>query len=326
VRRRYSNPWPGSVERGLADVLRWMAERRRSPPPPDPPLSAFSSATPAFTRPRAGERALGATWVGHAATLLQLGALNVLTDPVWGERASPFRFVGPRRRVPPGIAFDDLPPIDLILVSHDHYDHLDRPTVRRLARRFPDARWAAPAGVGRWLRRAGAAAVSEHVWWDSERADDLTVSCVPARHFSGRTPWGRNRTLWCGWVVRAGGRAVFFAGDTAWHPEFAEIAHRFGPFDLALLPIGAYAPRWMMEPVHMEPEEAVQAYRQLVETHEALGHPPPSMLPIHWGTFRLTDEPLDEPPRRLAEAWRSAGLAPERLWLLRPGETRTLQE
>ncbi len=319
VRRRYSNPWPGSVEHGPGQVLRWAIERRRNPPPPDPP-ELPPPAVPGFITPRAPEDTLTATWIGHSTTLLQLGGLNVLTDPIWSRRASPLSFIGPERRVPPAVPLEALPPVDLVLISHDHYDHLDRATVRALARRHPDARWAAPAGVGRWLRREGVGAVSEHVWWDKEKAEDLSVACVPARHFSGRTPWGRNRTLWCGWIVRVHGRAVYFAGDTAWHPEFGEIARRCGPIDLALLPVGAYEPRWFMKAVHMDPEEAVRAYQQLLAAHD--GCPAPAMLPVHWGTFRLTDEPLDEPPRRLAQAWRDGGLAPDKLWLLRQGETR----
>jgi len=317
VRRRYSNPWPGSVEHGPTQVLRWALERRRNPrragAAPVPAASAFST-------PRAPERALTATWVGHATALIQLGGLNVLTDPMWSRRASPLSFIGPQRVIPPAVPFDALPPIDLVLISHDHYDHLDRTTVKRLARRNPDARWAAPAGVGRWLRRLGITAVSEHVWWEQEKAEDLSVACEPARHFSGRTPWRRNRTLWCGWIVRANGRAVHFAGDTAWHPDFSDVARRLGPFDLTLLPVGAYEPRWFMKAVHMDPDEAVRAYQAIADSHgNAAG---PAMLPIHWGTFRLTDEPMDEPPRRLEAAWAQAGLPADRLWLLRPGETR----
>lgn len=324
VRRRYSNPWPGSVEHGVGSVLKWMAQRMRQPPPADPARSSFVLSSPAFHSPRASEGTLTVTWVGHASTLLQLGPLNVLTDPVWGERASPVRFAGPRRWVQPGIPFDDLPPVDLVVLSHDHYDHFDRRTLRRIVRRHPEARWVAPVGVGRHLRRLGATAVSEHGWWDRETADDLglTVACTPAKHFSGRTPWSRNRTLWSGWVLKAGGRSVFFAGDTAWHPEFPQIARRFGPFDLVILPVGAYEPSWMMSAVHMDPVAAVRAYREISGTLADMGHPAPPMLPVHWGTFKLSDEPMDEPPARLRDAWRDAALPEDRLWLVKHGETR----
>ena len=328
VGRRYSNPWPGSVEHGLGSLLKWMAERARQRRPADPPRASFTTLSPAFHSPRASEGTLTATWVGHASTLLQLGSLNILTDPMWGERASPVRFAGPRRWVQPGIWFEDLPPVDLVVLSHDHYDPFDRRTLRRIARRHTDARWVAPVGVGRHLRRLGATAVSEHGWWDRETTTDLglTVACTPAKHFSGRTPWSRNRTLWSGWVLKAGGRSVFFAGDTAWHPEFPQIARRFGPFDLSLIPIGAYEPQWMMQPVHMNPEEAVRAYGDVAAVHRERGWTSPAMVPIHWGTFKLSDEPLDEPPRRLMAAWAAAGHDPRSLWLLQHGETRAQRQ
>ena len=323
-RHRYRNPWPGTVEHGVGSVLRWAVQRRRTPPAPDSPASSFPGATAAFRAPRALQGELTVTWVGHATTLLQLGPLNVLTDPMWSDRASPISFAGPRRKVPPGVRFEDLPSIDLVLLSHDHYDHLDTPTVRRLLKHSPDVRWAVPVGVGRQLRKLGVTAVGEHGWWDREVASDIgvTVACTPARHFSGRTPWGRNRSLWSGWVVQAHGRRVYFAGDTAWHPDFGEIARRFGPFDVTLIPIGAYSPRWMMSPVHMDPPEALQAYQSIADVHASSGWPPPVMVPIHWGTFRLSDEPLDEPPRRLTDLWHDAALPDDVLWLLRHGETR----
>lgn len=324
VARRHSNPWPGRTVAGFGSVLKWMGRRALTRGAADTSRSRFPVSSPAFETPRASHGALTVTWVGHATTLLQLGPLNVLTDPMWAERASPVRFAGPRRWVRPGVAFDDLPPVDLVVLSHDHYDHFDRQTLRRIVRRHTEARFVAPVGVGRQLRRLGATAVSEHGWWDRETADDLglTVVCTPARHFSGRTPWGRNRTLWSGWVLKAGGRSVFFAGDTAWHPEFPQITRRFGPFDLVILPIGAYEPAFIMSPVHMNPAEAVRAYREIADTQIAMGHQAPPVLPIHWGTFKLSDEPMDEPPARLREEWNAAHLPEDRLWLLGHGETR----
>jgi L-ascorbate metabolism protein UlaG (beta-lactamase superfamily) len=327
-RHRYRNPWPGSIEHGPAAVVRWLFEGRKSAQGSERPAPRFPIATASFERPRAEPGTLTATWIGHATTLLQVGPLNVLTDPMWSERASPLQFLGPRRRTAPGVALEELPPIDLVLISHDHYDHLDRRTVGRLLRHSPDVRWAAPVGVGRYLKKFGATAIGEHGWWDRETASDLGVSvaCTPARHFSGRTPWRRNNTLWCGWILRAHGHSVFFAGDTARHPEFGEIARRFGPFDLSLMPIGAYQPQWMMKPVHMNPEEAVESYGDVAAVHRERGWAPPAMLPIHWGTFKLSDEPLDEPPRRLTTAWTAAGHDSQSLWLLQHGETRARRQ
>lgn len=271
-----------------------------------------------FVAPRATTGVLTATWVGHATTLLQLGGLNVLTDPMWSTRASPVAWAGPARFVPPAVAFEALPPIDVVLISHNHYDHLDRDTVRRLARRAPEAAWLVPLGLGRLLSRWGVRRVQEADWWDTARAGEATATCVPARHFSARTPWDRARTLWAGWTIAANGWRVYFAGDTAHHPEFGTIAAREGPFDLVLLPIGAYEPRWFMGSVHMNPEDALAAYGDIRAAH---GTPAPPMLPIHWGTFRLTDEAMDEPPARMRAAWESAGLPADALWLLAHGQT-----
>jgi len=317
----FRNPWPGAEPHGFGSLLRWWRERWRNPPPPDPPPSRFPLATPAVARPRAAADRCAATWVGHSTLLLQVGGLNVLTDPVWSPRASPVSFAGPKRIVPAALPLEALPPIDLVLLSHNHYDHLDRTTVRRLAQAHPGARWVAPLGLAPTLRGWGVRQATEHDWWDVvPLADDVAACCVPAQHFSARGPTDRDATLWCGWTLRVGARCVLFAGDTALHPEFGRIAQRAGPFDLVLLPIGAYEPRWFMRAVHMNPDDALEAYQTL----SAAQPRPPALLPIHWGTFKLTDEPLDEPPARLRALWRAAGLPEERLWVLRHGETREL--
>jgi len=282
---------------------------------------------PDFPKPRAGGDALHVTWLGHATALVQLGPVNVLTDPIWSERASPVSFLGPRRWVEPPVSLEELPPIDLVAISHDHYDHLDEGTVRRLGEAHPGARWLVPLGVGALLEGWGVGPVRELDWWEETEVEAsaarVRATCTPARHFASRGLLDRNRRLWCGWVLEASGRRVFFAGDTGFHPAFGMIRGRLGPFDAALLPIGAYEPRWFMRPVHMTPEEAVQAWRELAaET----GRPGGAgvLVPIHWGTFRLTDEPMDEPPRRLRAAWRETGARPASLSLLRHGETLTL--
>jgi N-acyl-phosphatidylethanolamine-hydrolysing phospholipase D len=250
--------------------------------------------------------------------VLQLGPLNVLTDPVWSERASPVRWIGPRRLMPPALDFGALPEIDLVLLSHNHYDHLDAPTVRRIAERFPRASWICPMRLGRTLRALGVQYLVERDWWQSIETPDFSVTSTPAQHFSARGLRDRGDTLWCGWVLETDGVRVFFAGDTALHPEFGEIRSRLGPFDLVLLPIGAYEPRWFMRTVHMNPEDALEAYRALAKDSDV----PPSCLTLHWGTFRLTDEPVDEPPRRFAQRWREVGLPESANWTFAHGETR----
>jgi N-acyl-phosphatidylethanolamine-hydrolysing phospholipase D len=326
----FCNPWPDAAPADAKDMLRWTAERRRNPRAPNPPPGHFPRATPSYTTPRAAPDRITATWVGHSTVLLQIGGLNVLTDPMWSKRASPLWFVGPKRLTPPAVDFDALPPIDVVLQSHNHYDHLDARTVRRIARRFADARWFAPLGLSPKLRRWGVRDVMERDWWQTAEhragggaaSNSATIGCAPAQHFSARGLRDRNRTLWCGWTIEAAGRRVYFAGDTGLHPEFTTIAERYGPFDLVLLPVGAYEPRWFMRRVHMNPEDALEAYRALRGPYA--DDPSPAMLAIHWGTFRLTDEPADEPPARVRRLWRDAGLDEKQLWVLQHGETKEL--
>jgi N-acyl-phosphatidylethanolamine-hydrolysing phospholipase D len=276
----------------------------------------FTRVQPAFVAPRASPSQLTLTWVGHSSVLLQLDGLNILTDPIWSERASPVGFAGPRRWVPPGIAFNELPPLDVVLLSHNHYDHLDDATVRSLTRSHASAAWVVPLGLGSFVTRRGARHVTELDWWQEHSLQSLRIAAMPAQHFSARGFGDRGDTLWCGFALAtASGRRVYFAGDTGFHPEFGKIGARYGPFDVALLPIGAYEPRWFMRYLHMNPEEAVQAFRAL---HARV------MVPIHWGTFKLTDEAMDEPPVRARHAWDRAGLPPSDYRQLAHGETLVL--
>jgi len=315
---RFVNPWPNVTPHGPGDLLRWGAQRLIHGVPADPDPSVFPVA-PRSPPAELGPRDVAVTWIGHATALVQLAGRNVLTDPMFGERASPWRHAGPRRWVPPGVPLAALPVVHTVLLSHNHYDHLDAHSVRAISGRWPDAEWHVPLALGDTVRRMGPDRVREHDWWEATASGPLTVTATPAQHFSARTPFDRNRTLWCGWTVAVDHRRVFFAGDTGLHPAFGEIAQRLGPFDVALLPVGAYEPRWFMRPVHMNPEEALRAFEALDTSDTGV------MVPIHWGTFKLTDEPMDEPPRRTREAWRSSGRPDERLWLLRHGETRVLR-
>jgi N-acyl-phosphatidylethanolamine-hydrolysing phospholipase D len=317
---RFRNPWPAVRPHGAADLLRWGIQRAVQGTPADPDPQVFTRA-PAALPADLGPRDLAVTWIGHATTLLQVAGRNVLTDPMFGDRASPTSLAGPRRWVPPGVPLAALPPVHAVLLSHSHYDHLDAPSVRAIAAGWPEARWHVPLRLGPVVRGMGAARVTEYDWWEQGTEGPLTLTATPAQHFSARTPFDRNRTLWCGWAVSTPDRRVFFAGDTGHHPVFGEIARRLGPFDAALLPVGAYEPRWFMRPIHMTPEEAVQAFGELQPAEADRG----VLVPIHWGTFKLTDEPMDEPPRRTRAAWEASGRAADRLWLLRHGETRVLR-
>jgi N-acyl-phosphatidylethanolamine-hydrolysing phospholipase D len=242
-----------------------------------------------------------ATWIGHSTVLVQMDGVTFLTDPIWSDTAGPAPYLGARRLVPPALPLDALPPIDFVVVSHAHYDHADLPTLRALAAR--GARVFVPLRLGRVLRDAGIDGVTELDWWQSAAVDEVTVHCVPARHWSRRGLFDENDTLWSGWAVTGPTRRFYFAGDTGRFAGFAEIGARLGPFGLAALPIGAYEPAAMMRAVHLDPEEAVAAALE-VKAERALG--------VHWGTFDLTDEPLDEPRRRFAAEVARRGLAAAR--------------
>lgn len=253
------------------------------------------------------------TWVGHSTLLIQLDGVNILTDPHWSDRASPVTFAGPKRLMPPGMAFESLPPIDLVLISHDHYDHLDLETVRRLALRHHPL-FLVPLGLKAWFADIAITEVEELNWWESRRVKGVTVTCLPAQHFSGRTLWDRNQRLWSSWAVSGDTKRIFFAGDTGYYDVFKEIGNRLGPFDLAAIPIGAYLPRSIMRMTHLTPEEALQLFGDIRGER---------FMAIHWGTFDLTEEPIEEPPQRLeAEAMR-LGLDLVKVWVLKHGETRS---
>jgi N-acyl-phosphatidylethanolamine-hydrolysing phospholipase D len=232
------------------------------------------------------------------------------------------QFAGPKRLVPAAVDVERLPPIDVVLISHNHYDHLDKSTVKELAKRMPEIAWVVPLGLARLLERWGAKHVRELDWWQETRVAtphaEVRLAATPAQHFSARGFGDRGRTLWCSWFIHAGESRVFFAGDTAYHPEFGEIGRQFAPFDLLMLPIGAYEPRWFMRNVHMNPPEAVRAYTELSGRQDER----PALLPIHWGTFRLTDEPMEEPPEWTRRLWQEAEYEPTKLWMLRHGETK----
>lgn len=316
----FRNPWPDSEPRGWRDVLRWRRQRRGQLLAADPQPGSFPTARPEISYPRARTTDYSATWIGHSTVLLQLGGLNIITDPVFSQRAFPVQWAGPRRIMDPAIEIHALPPLDIVLLSHTHYDHLDKAAVRQLARAHRSATWVVPLGVGAYIRGWGAREIVELDWWQETTIGALRITATPARHFSARRLGDRNKTLWSGFAFEIQGKRVLFAGDTAYHDQFGQVGDRCGPFDFVMLPIGAYDPRWFMHVVHVDPEEAVQIYQDLVSPHA--GQPVPLMLGIHWGTFRLTDEAMEEPPKRTVDRWRQVGLPDDRLWIARFGETR----
>lgn len=264
----------------------------------------------AFLRDNAGSHVATVTWVGHATLLVQMDGLSFLTDPIWSNTASPMAFAGPSRLVPPGISLEDLPPIDFVLVSHNHYDHLDLATLEQLAARSHTTRFLVPLENAETLRARGIPRVEELDWGESVQHGRVTVHCLPAQHWSQRGLFDRNRSLWASWAVVGPTRRFYFGGDTGYFEGFRAIGSTLGPFDLAALPIGAYEPRAMMREAHLNPEEAVQAGLD-VRARKAVA--------IHFGTFDLADEALDEPPRRFRAAGSAAGLE---VWELAVGDTR----
>jgi len=288
--------------RGPGDILRWKLGKT------DPRDAALDAIRPIVRD--GGAAALAgaapvAVWIGHATWALRLGGKLIVTDPIWS------RSIGGavRRLVAPGVALDAMPAIDVVLVTHDHRDHMDLATLRKL----PDtALYVVPLGNA---ARLGKPNVVELDWWQCHEVDGLAITLVPARHWSMRMPWNRNATLWGGYVIRGPEGAAYHSGDTAWGEHFAEIGQRCGAIDWAMLPIGGYAPRWFMEPQHIDPVEAGRAFEALGARH---------LLAMHWGTFKLTDEAIGEPPARLRAYWAERALDPARLWICDPGEPRSL--
>ena len=297
---------PGVPDHGFRQLLKWIGTRR----PGDWPRWIPSSPGPKPPE-RVPGSAFRVTFVNHSTVLLQTEGLNLLTDPVWSRRVSPVAFAGPQRHRAPGLRFEDLPPIDAILLSHDHYDHLDVPTLRQLAVQHRPAVFC-PLGVARQVRRCGLSDVCELDWGQSVSWRTRRFHCVRAQHFSGRTPFRRNRTLWCSWLIEASAGNIYIAGDSGYGDFFAEIGRRYSPIRLALIPIGAYEPQWFMGPVHMTPAQAVVVRAQLRAAHA---------VAIHYGTFALADDAHDDPPARLRRALAEREDA-ARFWILPEGEGR----
>jgi L-ascorbate metabolism protein UlaG (beta-lactamase superfamily) len=302
-------PPGGARDKSLGDLFRFLREARskRAPWPKNPPT------LPCPVPPsRAQGSSIRVTSIGHSTFLVQTEGVNLLTDPVWSEHAGPWGLLGPKRATPPALRIEDLPPLDAILLSHNHYDHMDLPTLTKLARARP-CPVLTPLGNDAILRkhdpRIDARALD---WGESAQVGGLAVTLAPALHWSARGRGDRRMALWGSFMIGAQAGPIFYAGDTGYGDGslFPEIARRYGHPRLALLPIGAYAPRWFMSDQHCDPDEAVAIF-QALGAERAIG--------CHWGTFRLTDEPYDEPPVRLTQALAVAGIAAERFVAPAPG-------
>ena len=310
--RGFANENPAFARPDFWAVQAFRARRLWASIAGGPPAPSFPRVANDGTALRANRQAATITWIGHATLLVQLDGVNILTDPQFSDRASPVGFAGPRRLNPPGVAFEDLPPIHAVVISHDHYDHLDRPTVQRLAAAHRP-RFFVPLGLKAWFASLDISDVQELDWWDSERVDGVTFTATPVQHWSARTPFDMNRRLWAGWAIAAGARRLFFGGDTGYYDGFRRVGERLGPFDLALVSIAAYEPPSVMAHTHTTPEEALRVFADVRAR---------TFVAMHWGTFDLAEEPIDEPPRRLLAAARAEGLPDARIWVLAHGETR----
>jgi N-acyl-phosphatidylethanolamine-hydrolysing phospholipase D len=324
----FKNNYLDSVSKSGRDFMRWQVERLQAglpkpPQTPTPVVTADLAFIHANAKPAAMQPAI--TWVGHASMLVQASGLNVLTDPVFSGRASPVQLVGPKRAQPPGLTIAQLPPIDVVLISHNHYDHLDKDSVQALAERAQGATlFIVPLGVKAWFESLGIINVKELDWWDSVSVKEVEFHFTPVQHWSARGMGDRSQTLWGGWAVLGADFHWYFSGDTGYSQDFSDTQKHFatrqspaqgGGFDIALIAVGAYEPRWFMKEQHVNPAEAVQIHQDL-KAKRSVG--------VHWGTFELTDEPLDQPPKDLAAARLAAGVQEEDFFLLAIGETRKL--
>jgi L-ascorbate metabolism protein UlaG (beta-lactamase superfamily) len=300
--RRFVNP-TGTAGQPFSAVTRMLREPRT-------PWPARLDVTPRRAPARDDADAV-VTFIGHATFLIQMAAGNILTDPMYSQRAGPLNVLGPRRVRQPAVAFDDLPPVATVLLSHNHYDHCDLRTLGMLAKRF-DPTVVTPLGNRKLVRSAGIRRVEELDWWQEAKTPAVPITLTPAHHFSARTPLDRNRALWGGFMLAVGRSRIFFAGDSAYAPFFQDVRQRLGPIDVALLPIGAYEPRWFMQAVHMNPAEAVQAHLDLRAT-QSIG--------MHFGTFPMTSEGIDDPLRDLEDARRARNIPPSQFRTLGFGES-----
>ena len=313
--------------KALGALMKWKlaATRDGLPRPPATPTPRVAPDTGFIqSNARAGAAMQPAiTWIGHATMLAQFGGLNVVTDPVFSERVSPLSFIGPKRALAPGLALAELPHIDLVLISHNHYDHLDDASVRALnSQTGGPPLFVVPLGIKAWMAEREITNVVELDWWQSHTLGMVEIVLTPVQHWSGRGPNDQLKTLWGGYAVFAPDLHFFFTGDTAYSKDFVDIHEHFkarqaegGGFDIALIAVGAYEPRWFMSSQHVNPAEAVQIHLD-VNAKRSVG--------IHWGTFELTDESLDEPPKQLAEARRAKGLPDDAFTVMAVGETRTI--
>jgi N-acyl-phosphatidylethanolamine-hydrolysing phospholipase D len=327
----FQNKYAPAIDKPRLDLIRWKIESARAglPKPPEQPTPVVAPDMTFVSANSGSAQQPAITWIGHSTMLVQMGGLHILTDPQFSERASPVQFAGPKRYQPPGIALKDLPRIDVVLLSHNHYDHLDSSSVKGLNDQPGGAPlFIVPLGVKKWFTAQGIANVQQLDWWDKTTvktpAGQVEVHFTPVQHWSARGPGDRHATLWGGYAVFASDFHMYFSGDTGYSQDFVDTQKYFaaqqtealgGSFDIALIAVGAYAPRWFMKDQHIDPTEAVQIHLDL-KAKRSIG--------VHWGTFELTDESLDQPPKDLAIARSAKNLSREIFDVMAIGQTLKL--
>jgi len=298
---RYVNPEATTVKRGILSLILWKLGFFK-----DKTINDLVCDKCSFSVNNNKSSINKVAWINHATFLIEIDGINILTDPTWSDTCSPVYFIGPKRTHPPGIGLDKLPKIDYVLVSHNHYDHLDKKTVKKLNKLFPSIKWIVPSGIKKWFKKQNIINVDELKWWEevsyNHKNGKIKIHSVPSQHFSGRRTIDLNRTLWSGFVVEFESckqtKRVYFVGDSGYNDiYFNAIGEKFDKIDLSLIPIGTYSPRRFMKPIHVNPEEAVKIHNQ-VKSSLSIG--------MHWKTFRLSDEPIDHPPIALKEALKNS--------------------
>lgn len=315
----YDNPHAKDTKKKLRDIIKWQLGGFNDGQP-------FERVPKDFVYPNPLEKPDDSkplvSWINHSSFFISIRGMNILTDPIWSNRCSPVPFFGPKRRHPPGIAIDELPEIHMVLISHDHYDHLDKKTIIKLHQRFPNIRWVLPKGLGKWFEKRGITNYSEHLWWQESLFSfepgnlELVITAVPCQHFSGRYFWHGNSTLWCSYVVRFSHKEetkyLYFVGDTGYNDhDFRKIGNRFPNIDLSLIPIGTYVPHEFMAPVHIDPVRAVDIHQQ-VKSKLSIG--------MHWKTFKLSSEGMEQPPYDLYKELKKRNINPLCFRAIHPGQ------
>ena len=309
----FRNPQLNPTNHGFKDIIKWQLNKPDDVPKYSQVADLLPVVKPDFLLMENSNNGIPVTWFGHSSLLLNIDGIKILTDPMFSERCSPVQWAGPKRYTKCPIDISELPDVDIVVISHNHYDHLDKNTVKHLGN---NVKWFVPIGVKEWFNNMGITNVIELDWWERKLYKNLSIVCTPAQHFSGRGLFDRNKTLWSSWAILGDKKSFWFGGDTGYSSDFKKISSELGPFDLAAIPIGAYEPRWFMNPMHVTPDQAIQIHLD-IKSKQTIG--------IHWGTFILTDEPIFEPLELLEKYKIDMNIPSGEFITMTHGETRIFE-